>query len=267
LTNSGNPPDSFGRISGTVFPVGWETQFPDLNKQGLRHKGFRNLKHRGTVDIKPSSIVYKFSSPYPFSLQTLFSTISSGDMADIKDMEEAPFASSGYLLFFRAPDSSQSFPNVSATNRFLELTTDDDLRNFWGAHGNDKDALPAPDIPEPETTSVAPSENRGPEATAMGPKRRFTLKGNTNSYLSRTRHDKTPRTKGSNRYGRKGVRRCENCRKWRQKVRASFCGGCLIENSVNITVRKIPVKSVFYTGFHAVRNCGVRRWKRTGRTH
>lgn len=172
------------------------------------------------------------------TLQTSFSTISSGAMAD---------------LFFRAPDSSQSVPNpryISTANRFLEITTDDDLLNFWGTHGNDEDAVPPPE----ETTLVASSENRRPEATAMGHKRR-------------TRHDKTPRPQGSNRYGRKGVQRCRNCRKGRQKVGASFCGGCLIENSVNITVRKIPVKGVFYTGFDAVRNCGGRRWKRTCRKH
>ena len=195
-------------------------------------------------------------------------------MADIEDIEEAPsifpgIVSGDYSLILRAPGFSQ-FPNarnISAANRFLEITTDDDLRNFCGVHGNDEDALLAPEIPKPETTLVAPSENRGPETTAMGPKRWFALKRNANSYLSRIRHDKTLRTKGSNPYGRNGVGRCENCRKWHQKVRASFCGGRLIENSVNMTIRKNPVKCVFYTGCHAVQNCGVRRWKRLGRAH
>jgi len=33
-----------------------------------------------------------------------------------------------------------------------------------------------------------------------------------------TRHDKKPRVVAPNPYGRKGVPRCANCRKWRQKV-------------------------------------------------
>jgi len=72
--------------------------------------------------------------------------------------------------------------------------------------------------PPVDCTAVLNRVEQRPITTTIA--KRF-LPNSTKTNSDRNRHDKKPREKSPNLYGRKGVPRCLNCRKWRQKVRNS----------------------------------------------
>jgi hypothetical protein len=174
-----------------------------------------------------------FSVTFYPDMQTDFTVFSLpeedffGDIDDVLNSEDnqsslpSPFGSS--LPYIGPVLPPEMMPDSRI--RFTELTSAGDEPIYEPS----QDAEPEPTLNATDngTDTNHPDSN----ATTETNKRRYFL--NSCAADSSTRRVIRPVTQGNNRYGRRGQRRCHQCRKWKQKV-TSYCYS--IESSVNTKV-------------------------------